>query len=277
MSPIRGKMRDRNQSKVDYQPTIQPQHTYTPPTDIVHLPSGGKYYSEGHPLCDQESVEIYFMTTKQEDILVNAAYNREGIVHKKLIESILVDKSIDPSSLVIGDKNAILINARKNAYGADYGVRISCEECFVTNEISIDLEEVNNKKTDYSNVEITPQGTFLLRLPKSEVTAELRLLTGKDETAMVAAAVQRNKHDLPEETISARYTRMMQSINGNTDPIFIKNFVNNMPIMDSRIFRKTYLSVMPDVDFVYEFDCKDCSHLNKGGVPITGDFFWPDE
>ena len=70
---------------------------------------------------------------------------------------------------------------------------------------------------------------------------------------------------------------MMQSVNGSTDPIFIKNFVTNMPIMDSRIFRKTYLNVMPDVNFVYEFDCKDCNHSNKGGVPITGDFFWPDE
>jgi len=277
MSPIRGKMRDRNQSKVNYQPTTQPQQTYTPPTDIVHLPSKGKFYPEGHPLRGRESVEIYFMTTKEEDILVNAGYNREGIVYNKLIESILVDKSIDPSSFILGDRNAILINARKNAYGDDYGVRISCEECFINNELKISLESIGNKKTDHSNVELTPQGTFLSKLPKSEALVELRILTGEDEREMQAQAQRRIKHNLPEEPITGRYAYMIRSVSGNVDPIFVKNFISNMPIADSRFIRKTYLDVMPDVDFVYKYDCKECGHTNQGGVPFTGDFFWPDE
>tara|TARA_R100000008_G_C3563835_1_gene157904 strand:+ start:40 stop:852 length:813 start_codon:yes stop_codon:yes gene_type:complete len=270
-------MRDRNESKINYQPTPQSHYAYTPPTDIVHFPSGGKFYPEGHPLHGKESVEVYFMTTKEEDILVNAAYNKEGIVYDKLIESILVDKTIDVSSFLIGDKNAILINARKNAYGPDYEVRISCEECYSNNEISIDLNEVGNKDVDYSNVETTSQGTFLLKLPKSNVTAELRLLDGQDEKEMANEAVQRAKHNLPEETVTGRYSRMVRSINGNTDPIYIKSFISNMPIMDSRLFRKTYLNIMPDIDFMYKFSCQECGHVNKGGVPLTGNFFWPDE
>ena len=270
-------MRDRNQSKTNYQPTPQPENTYTPPKDIVHLPSGGEFYPEGHGLHGKGSVEVYFMTTKEEDILVNSAYNREGVVFDKMIESILVDKSLDPTSFIIGDRNAILINARKNAYGLEYGVRVSCEECFSSNEIHIDLDKVGNKEVDYSNVEITAQGTFLLHMPKSEAQVELRLLTGQDEQEMVAQANRRAKHNLPEEPISGKYVRMIKSVDGREDPIFIRSYISNMPIADSRLLRKTYLNVMSDVDFVYKFNCKECEHLNEGGVPFTGDFFWPDE
>ena len=267
-------MQDRNVSKISHHP---PQQIYTPPVDIVHLPSKGEFYPEEHPLHKKETVEVYFMTTKEEDILVNAAYNKEGVVFDKLIESILVNKSINPASLLSGDRNAILVSSRQNAYGPDYEIRVSCLRCFEANQINIDLSEIEEKKTDYSGVEITPSGTFLLKLPKSGVVAEINLLTGQDEKEMEAQAQQRAKHSLPEEGVSGRYAKMIASINGNTDPIAIKQFVSSMPIADSRIFRKTYLNLMPDVDFVYKFACRECSHVNEGGVPFTGDFFWPDE
>ena len=136
------------------------------------------------------------------------------------------------------------------------------------------MDTVGNKDVDYSNVETTEQGTFLLKLPKSEVQVELRILTGQDEKEMLAQANQRTKHNLPEEPISGRYARMIKSINGTEDPVFIRSFIS---IMDSRLIRKTYLNLMPDVDFVYKFNCKECEHPNEGGVPFTGDFFWPDE
>jgi hypothetical protein len=267
-------MQDRNVSKISHHPS---QQIYTPPVDIVHLPSEGKFYPEEHPLHKKETVEVYFMTTKEEDILVNAAYNSEGIVYEKLVESILVNKSIKPASLLSGDRNAILISARANAYGPDYEVRVPCQQCLAMNQISLDLSGIEEKKTDYSNVEITSNGTFLLKLPKSGIVAEIKLLTGQDEKEMEAQTQQRAKHKLPEEGVTGRYSRMVVSINGSTDPIAIKQFVSNMPIADSRIFRKTYLNLMPDVDFVYKFPCRECSHVNKGGVPFTGDFFWPDE
>ena len=267
-------MQDRNVSKTSHHPS---QQIYTPPVDIVHLPSKGEFYPEGHLLHKKETVEIYFMTTKEEDILVNAAYNREGVVFDKLLESILVNKSIDPSSLLAGDRNALLINARKNAYGPEYVINTACQDCLTINKINLDLDGIKEKKTDYSNVEITSNGTFLLKLSKSGVVAEIKLLTGQDEKEMLAQTQQRAKHNLPEEGVTGRYSKMIASINGNADPIAIKQFISNMPIMDSRILRKIYLDLMPDVDFVYKFPCRECSHTNEGGVPFTGDFFWPDE
>ena len=48
-----------------------PTLNFTTPTELVDIPSKGLYYPEGHPLHKQESVEIKFMTAKDEDILTS--------------------------------------------------------------------------------------------------------------------------------------------------------------------------------------------------------------
>ena len=46
-----------------------PVLNFTTPTEFVDLPSKGLYYPEGHPLHKQDSIEIKYMTAKDEDIL----------------------------------------------------------------------------------------------------------------------------------------------------------------------------------------------------------------
>ena len=50
-------------------PTLE----FSTPTEIVDLPSKGRFYSEAHPLHNQETIEIKYMTAKDEDILSSAA------------------------------------------------------------------------------------------------------------------------------------------------------------------------------------------------------------
>ena len=107
----------------------QPSFSFVTPTEMVDLPSSGKYYPQGHPLCDKSSVEIREMTAKEEDILVNRSFIDKGIVLDKLLASVLVDKSIDPQSLLTIDKNAILLATRISGYGASYPVRMQCADC----------------------------------------------------------------------------------------------------------------------------------------------------
>ena len=60
------------------------------PTEIVDLPSKGKLYPEGHPLS-KGTVEIKYMTAREEDILASQNLIRKGVVLDKLFESVVVE------------------------------------------------------------------------------------------------------------------------------------------------------------------------------------------
>ena len=64
------------------------------PTEMVELPSKGLLYPEDSPLA-KGVVEMKYMTAKEEDILTNQNYITRGIVIDKLIQSLIIDKSID--------------------------------------------------------------------------------------------------------------------------------------------------------------------------------------
>ena len=88
------------------------------PTETIDLPSKGLLYPQENPLS-AGTVEIKYMTAKEEDILTNQSYIKKGIVVDKLLQSLLVTK-VNYDDLVVGDKNAILVAARVLGYGKDY-------------------------------------------------------------------------------------------------------------------------------------------------------------
>ena len=61
------------------------------PTMHVDLPSKGRYYPKGHPLHNQESIEIRFMTAKDEDILTSPNLIKKGIVLNRLLQNLILD------------------------------------------------------------------------------------------------------------------------------------------------------------------------------------------
>jgi len=271
-------MRNDNLKKMQFpEQTPTQQAGYTPPTDFVLLPSKGRFYPEGHPLHNQEDVEITFMTTKEEDILISPAYNKKGVVFDKLIESIVVDKRIKASTLLMGDKSAIIVNARMNAYGEDYKINVECDGCYHSNETVIDLSMVKPLETNTEIVEFTENGTFIVTLPKSQAVLEAKLLTTEDEKAISKKAEQKSRHNLPESPATDRLRQMVVSINGNTDLIAIGSFISSLPIADSRYIKKIHNEITPDIDFTYSLTCEECDKVCEGGVPILGTFFWPDE
>src|SRR5574344_118387 len=90
------------------------------PTEIVDLPSKGtKLYPETSALRSGQ-VEMRYMTARDEDILTNQNYIERGVVVDKLLQSLIVDKNVNYSELLVGDKNALLVAARILGYGAEY-------------------------------------------------------------------------------------------------------------------------------------------------------------
>ena len=112
------------------------------PTETVELPSKGLLYSKDNPLSSG-TIEMKYMTAKEEDILSNSSYIKNGTVIDKLLQSLIVS-DIKYDDLLIGDKNAVLIAARVLGYGKDYEFNIGDESHVV------DLTKLENKKIDES-------------------------------------------------------------------------------------------------------------------------------
>ena len=253
----------------------RPIGVYEVPTDFVDLPSQGKFYPKDSPLYGIEKVEIKYLTAKEEDLLVSPGLVKSGLAIDRVIESLMVDKRIKAKDLLVGDKNAILINARKNSFGSDYEFTYICQKCGTQNNCIKDLNDISIKQINTNDsCTITDSGTIIIKLPKSAVLLELKFLRGEDEVAIEQVLEKRTKNNLPAEALLTRYRYMILSVNGNNDMETITSFINSMPIADSVFLRKNYSDMNPDINFNFSHECKNCSNLNEGGVPITANFFW---
>ena len=263
----------------------QNQLNFSVPTEFVDLPSRGLYYPEGHPLHNVESVEIKHMTAKEEDILASESLIRKGVAIDRMLQSLLIDDSLKVKDLLVGDKNALTIAARISGYGADYRTKVTCPACDTVQEFEFDLEEKTTVGAGFDReqlneslegVEITENGTFLVALPKSGHTVELKMLTGADEERLEKFQKQKaNKSDGVNSLLTDTMKSIVIAVGDVQERPQINSFVENMPALDSRYLRSIYQKLVPNIDMTQEFQCKKCNHTQALEVPVTTDFFWP--
>jgi hypothetical protein len=256
--------------------------SFVVPTEIVDLPSKGMFYPEGHPLHGKDTIEIRFMTAKDEDTLTNQSLLKKGLALEKVLQDIIVDKSISLDDVLIGDKNAIIVAARKSAYGAEYETKITCPSCgkvqqhlFDLNECSV-AELVDLSILEEQEIKMTEWGTFLVSLPVSKLVVELKLLTSKDETLLAKKIreAQQNKKEI-DSVLSTQLRMMIKSINAVNDSKLIAEAVSMLPARDSIKIRHIYKLIAPTLDLSHDFQCKSCQEETRLEVPFTADFFWP--
>ena len=94
------------------------------PTELIDLPSQGKVYPKDSPLSEGK-LELKYMTTKEEDILMSENLINIGVVIDRLLDSLIVSKGVKQEDLLLGDKNAVLVAARILAYGPEYTAEVS--------------------------------------------------------------------------------------------------------------------------------------------------------
>jgi len=251
------------------------------PTEHVTLPSGGRFYDEDHPLHGQETVEIRFMTAKDEDILTSQSLLRSGTALEKFMQNILVDKRVKPASLLVGDRSAILIAARATGYGKDYRTTITCPACGESSKVSFDVTEFqthegSKEEQEELGVKVTADNTYTVKLPLTTVTAEFRLLTGTDESAITKTLQQKKNKKNFDGSVSTQFSRAIVALNTETDRSIIQQFALMMPAQDARHLRAALKSVTPTVDLTQNYECPSCGHGQEMEVPLTADFFWPD-
>ena len=240
---------------------------FSMPTETVELPSKGILYPEGHPLSSGK-VEMKYMTAKEEDILTNPNYLKQGNVIDKLLQSMLVTK-FNYDDLLIGDKNAIMVAARILSYGKNYDIVVKGKEH------TVDLSLLSNKV--FNEEELKKGNSFEYELPATKNVVTFKLLTHGDEKEIdqeVKGVQKLQKDSFPEAT--TRLKHIITSINGNPDKKHIREFVDKYFLAaDARSLRHEYNRVSPDLDMKFTYTDEDGVE-KEAALPITMTFFWPD-
>ena len=247
--------------------------SFVTPTEFVELPSKGKFYPEDHPLHNAETIEIRYMTAKDEDTLTSQSLLKKGIALDRLLQNVIVDKNIKADNLLVGDKNAVLVATRISGYGPEYPAKMQCQSCgsMTTHEFNLSDIDVN----DGSNLDLDENGVFYCVLPKMKVRIGLRLLYGSDEKRLMKIAESRKKKSLPEAALTDQFRAIIASVNDSTSMQHISSLIDSMPALDSRHLRLYYGDVIPNMDLNQEYECGSCGATEEVMIPFTTEFFWP--
>jgi|TARA_Y100000114_G_C11762394_1_gene330590 hypothetical protein len=246
------------------------------PVEAIPLPSRGSLYNPDSVLYNRETLKIKSMTAHEEDILASPAFHKEGTVISQLIKSCLVDKSINPEDLILGDRISLMVGIRVTGYGPSYKASSSCPNCGHNNKFEADLSslEINRLK-----IEPTAPGTndfeYILPVTKKKVT--FKYLTGgeerrrgiesKNKTKALGSKIENNITSYLESTIT--------SVDGIRDRLKIKHFIKNMPAFDSKKLRAFIVENEPGINMKHSMTCQNCGTVSDISLPITTEFFWP--
>ncbi len=242
------------------------------PTEQVTLPSKGLLYPKEN-ILSSGVIEMKYMTAKEEDILTNANYLRQGTVIDKLLQALIISP-INYDDLLIGDKNAILVAARILGYGKDYSFKYT-DQYGQEVEAHVDLTTLKDKPLD--PILNSEKNEFTFTLPKSGNTVTFKLLTHGDEKDIEAEVKGLKKID-PTRTydITTRMKFVITSIEGKRDQKSIRDFVDNYLLApDARALREYYNQIQPDIELKYYPE--DENYTGEGiDIPVSLNFFWPD-
>lgn len=236
--------------------------------EILTLPSKGKFYNHG---IGEVSVE--YLTSKDEDLLTTISLIENGTVLDILLKRKIKTKGIEPSQLLSGDRNAIILFLRTSSYGPDYTVQVTDPRNGNSFKETIDLT-----KLEYKEVKELPDenGFFNVEIPMRKKLVKFRLLSnGEDDKIYKQAEAIKNEFNREySEYSTMKLKAQIISIDGKTDRNYINKFVDAMPALDAFTIRKKINEVSPDVDMSYEFTAKDGYTFNANLV-VGPDFFFP--
>ena len=239
------------------------------PTESVELHSKGLIYPEDSPLSSGK-LEMKYMTAKEEDLLTNQNYIRNGTVIDRLMKALIVDKKINYNDLLIGDKNAVMFAARVLSYGKDY------QFIYDGIEQTVDLSKLELKYLDEELVK-ERANEFVFQLPHTDNVVTFKLLTHGDEINIdreIEGLKKIHKGTSPEST--TRLKRMITSVNGVRETKDIREFVDTYLLAkDARALRAEYQKVNPDV--IMKATVRNQADGEEDvDIPINLNFFWPD-
>lgn len=248
------------------------------PAELAPLPSNGLVYDQSSSLFGRESLEIYPMTAREEDILTNKVFLKKGTVITELIKSCLVDKSVEPRNLLVGDRNAITVAIRVTGYGAEYSTNIACSECDTKFDNEFDLSQLSIRRLSIKP--LSPGlNRFEFTLPYSKKVVHFQFTTGKIEEELSELQTRLKKiGPTASNSVTAGLISSIVSIDGNENKAEITAFVNSKKFRacDSLALRNYIRSNEPGIIMEQEVECPSCNNKEVVSIPFGITFLWPN-
>ncbi len=141
---------------------------------------------------------------------------------------------------------------------------------------------------DLSRLELKPLGAepialgvnaFKFTLPISKKEVVFKLFTGADERTLSNDLEQMKKkgQSAVEPAISHRLWMHILQLGEETDRAKLMRQIQLMTPRDSRALRKYIADIEPGLNMTGTFDCKSCGETTDVDIPMSVDFFWPQE
>lgn len=241
------------------------------PTNMVQLPSKGLLYDERNPLS-QGSVEMKFMTAKEENILTTESYIRDNTVIDKFLQSMVISPKFNYETLLTGDKDALVLASRIYGYGEIYTIEV-ISPSGNKQKVDINLEEIPHKEINEGEI-VKGNNTFFFKAGNR--TIEFKLMTVGDQK-VIDSKLKKKVAGKEDKQVTTMLEQLIVSIDGNNDPMFIRLFLENeLLAKDSRAFRKYLASVTPGPNLEIELVDEATGEPFRSQITIGSDFFWPD-
>lgn len=215
------------------------QENLTLPHDVVKLPSGGIFYKS-----KKKAVKVGYLTASDENLLLaDGNGGKDGLV-MSLLRTKIYESDLRPDELLQGDIEAILIFLRNSSFGPEYLLDV---EDPVTNkkfEANIALDELFIKEGDVKPHE---DGYFITTLPKSGKSVKIKPLTFGELNDLDNQAEKYPAGRIAPKQ-SWKLAKMVIELDGNSDPGYIVQNIDTLPIADSKYIRNFITKNEPRLD-----------------------------
>jgi len=245
---------------MDEQTREYAQTNLTLPHDVVQLPSKGIFYKN-----KKKAIKVGYLTANDENILLGSSDD----ITLTLLRNKIYEPDVKVEDLIEGDVEAILIFLRNTSFGPEMEVTVtdpSTQKPFTTKVILDTLSISSGQEPD-------DDGTFTTVLPKTGSKVKLKPLT-YGEINEIARMVDNYPKGRTAPRITWRLQKQIVEIDGNSDKLEISQFIEQMPIMDSKYIRNFMNANEPRLDMTKEIQAPSGERL-RVNVGFGVEFFRP--
>jgi len=244
------------------------------PTEFISLPSQGLLYDVNNPLSSG-ILEMKQLSAREENLLSNTTLLKNGTLIDKLLEAVIVDKTIKVDDMIMQDVDAAMIALRALAYGNKFDAQVTCARCGKETQVELDISTMKNKELDLS---LYPKGenNFPFQLPHSKVNITFKFLTRKDIYNIDKEIEALKKISKQSAEMTTRLNYIITSVDGDNTTARIRKFVDSELLSkDSLELRRYIKSLSPEFDTTFEFTCSHCEYTKVEAAPLGPTFLFP--